>query len=157
MGLGKITARMIVSSSLLLIIILTFILKYPLNLIIDALFLGLVGISSLLYILIWTFVGDKVEVTRDYLIIYTHRFPFLNNEIKKIYFKEIKFYVINGNDIIFILKWRDMIHVDISKTKSGVPMKDLLKVLQDKKIKSMDHNQFISRFVRQSDSHLEDI
>ena len=157
MGLGKITARMVVSSSLLLIIILTFILKYPLNLIIDALFLGLVGISSLVYILIWTFIGDKVEVTRDYLIIYTHTFPFFSNEIKRIYFKEIKFYVLNGNDIVFILKWRDMIHLDISKTRGGMTMKDLLKVLHDKKIKNIEYNQFISRFVGQRNSHLEDI
>ena len=157
MGLGKITARMMVSSSLLLIIILTFILKYPLNLIIDALFLGLVGISSLVYILIWTFIGDKVEVARDYLIIYTHTFPFFSNEIKRIYFKEIKFYVLNGNDIVFILKWRDMIHVDISKTRNGMTMKDLLKVLHDKKIKNIEYNQFISRFVGLRNSHLEDI
>lgn len=157
MRFEKVVARLMVSSSLIIIIILTVILKYPFNLIIDALFLALVGITGLIYILIWTFLEDKVKIHQDYLSIFSHKFPFWNIEMKKIYFKEIKYYVISENEIIFNLIWDKIIHVEISRKGNGVSMRDLYGILHAKKIKKIDYEDFIKKHVKKRNNYFEKI
>ena len=76
---------------------------------------------------------------------------------RRIYFKDISFYVPHGPDTILIMKHGDPIHINRSKTEEGVKVNDLPKILKGKGIKMMGHKEFIKMRLRKRHSYLSKI
>lgn len=143
-----------VSISLLSIILIGLFFHYPLNLIVDGIVLAVVGISSLIYILIWSVLNDKVVVCESHISIYRHGFPFWNLREKRVGFPNIEYYVIHGNDTILATIHGDIIHIDRYKHEDGGKENSLREILDQKRIRSVPYNDFIKGRVKTRKSYL---
>ncbi len=135
----------LVAAFLISIMIISLFLHYPLNLIVDVIAFAVVGVAFLIYIVIWSFLGDKVVVCRNHLTILTRRFPFWTTLERRIYFKEISHFVQHGPATILILKRGDFVHIDFSVNEEGGKIRDLPRVLEENGIRRMHYDDFIRK------------
>ncbi len=147
----------VVAIFLIMIMVFGVVLHYPLNLIVDGIALALVGMASILYLVIWSFLGDRVVVCNDHITVRSRRFPIWTIVDRRIYFKEISFYVPHGPDTILIMKHGDPVHINRSETEEGIKINDLPSVLKGKRIKMMEHKEFIKRRMGKKHSYLSKI
>jgi hypothetical protein len=133
----------IVAAFLFLMIIAGVILHYPLNLIVDGIALGIVGISFLIYVIIWSFLEDRVVIRKTHFMVLSRRFPFWTILERRVYFREISYFVDHGQDTIIVLKRGDLIHINRSETDEGNTINDLPALLKEKRIKELDYGDFI--------------
>ncbi len=147
----------VVAIFLIMIMVLGVVLHYPLNLIVDGIALALVGLASILYVVIWSFLGDRIVICIDHITVRSRRFPIWTVVDRRIYFKDISFYVPHGLDTILILKHGDPVHINRSETEEGIKINDLPGILKDKGIKKLEHKEFIKRRVGKRHSYLSKI
>lgn len=135
----------ILSVFLITIIVIGVFLHYPLNLIIDGIALAVVGIAALVYIVIWSFLGDRIVVHDDHIKVMTRRFPIWSFKERVIYFHEVSHYIVNGSDMILLTKKEDIFHIYKPESEEGMRIRDLPVIMEKKGIRRMAHKDFIKK------------
>jgi hypothetical protein len=143
-----------VSFTLLVMVLIAIFLKYPLNLIVDAIFLAIIGFLTLLYIIVWSLLKDSVVVSRDNISVMSHRFLLWKIHEDRIFFGEMAYFVKDGSDTIISTRKGRIITIIDPIDEMGDEIDDLPGILARKRVPRESYEDHIKGRIRKRESYL---